>query len=188
MTKIRKKEMRAQYLEIRKQLGETSVVLNDQLTKNLISFLPSTSKLVVAGYDPVKYEINPAKFMTYWHALGYPVGLPVVINKGYPLIFRLWHPDLQLQDHKLGGRIPPNDQPEIFPDIILVPLIAFDRLGNRLGYGGGYYDRTLYFLRRYRPVKAIGLAFSCQESLDIPVNKYDQKLDTIVTDREVILC
>lgn len=186
-SKNQKKELRLLYQSARQQLGRQAIELNRKITQQLQIYLKNRQGNILAGYEPVNAEADPREFMRYWYQEGNVVGLPVVINKEYPLIFRLWQPDVALvKPDGPGGLVPPAHMPEIFPDIILVPLLAFDRLGNRLGYGGGYYDRTVYFLRRHRLVHIIGIGFSCQESKILPTNRYDQKFDVVITEQEII--
>ena len=116
-----------------------------------------------------------------------PLCLPVVTARGTPLIFRAWDGDpARLERGGFGTRHPEEGAPEVLPEVLIVPLAGFDRRGNRLGYGGGYYDRTLEKLRRGGDVLAVALAWAVQELPDIPVEPVDQPMDLIVTDREVI--
>jgi 5-formyltetrahydrofolate cyclo-ligase len=103
-----------------------------------------------------------------------------------PLSFHVIPPGTALQKSAFGVLEPPADAPVIEPDLILVPLLGFDRRGYRLGYGQGHYDRTLMALRARRPVTAVGLAWACQEVDRIPADAFDQPLDWVVTDKEAI--
>jgi 5-formyltetrahydrofolate cyclo-ligase len=111
------------------------------------------------------------------------LALPVVERRGAPLVFRRWRPDMALKPGAYGIPAPPEDAPTLTPDIVLVPLVAFDRFGHRLGYGGGYYDRTLARLRAERPVQAIGCAHAAQEVARIPAMATDARLDWLLTER-----
>ena len=104
---------------------------------------------------------------------------------GLPLPFRIWTPDTPLVEGKYGTQWPA-DGPDVEPHVLIVPLVAFDRTGNRLGYGGGFYDRTLAALRALRPTLAIGYAFAAQELPDLPLEPTDQPLDAIVTEVETL--
>ena len=115
-----------------------------------------------------------------------PVCLPVVPGRAVPLVFRQWNGE-PLVPGPFGTSHPPDSQPVLLPTVLIVPLAGFDRRGNRVGYGGGYYDRTLQLLRETGNVTAIGLAFAVQELPGIPADPYDQPLDLIVTDRGPIL-
>nr|WP_274705529.1 5-formyltetrahydrofolate cyclo-ligase [Salipiger pentaromativorans] len=139
----------------------------------------------VAGYMPIRTEIDPLPAMAEAAAYG-PVSVPVIEAQGQPLRFALWEPDMALVEGAFGARIP--EAPEfVTPEILIVPLVGFTRAGARLGYGGGFYDRTLAGLRRAGPVLAIGFAYAAQEAEALPFDPNDQPLDLIVTEREVIV-
>ncbi|MGC3936226.1 5-formyltetrahydrofolate cyclo-ligase [Roseobacter sp. EG26] len=138
----------------------------------------------LSGYMPIRTEIDPTPAMAEAAAHG-PVGIPVIMAAGQPLKFALWEPDMPLVAGSFGARIPEN--PEFFePEIVIVPLVAFDAAGGRLGYGGGFYDRTLELLRAKRPTLAVGFAYTAQEAESLPLEPTDQTLDMIVTEVEVI--
>lgn len=138
----------------------------------------------VAGYMPIRTEISPLAAMAEAAAYG-PVGVPVIRGEGQPLWFSKWEPECALIDGPFGAQVPALGE-EMVPEIVVVPLVAFDRNGGRLGYGGGFYDRTLEGLRARGPVLAIGFAFSAQEADDLPLEATDQQLDMIVTERDVL--
>ena len=138
----------------------------------------------VAGYAAMRTEIDPAPALAEAAAHG-PVGLPVIIAEATPLKFRLWEPDAIMEKGAFGAMIPSAGD-WMVPQIVIVPLVAFSRTGGRLGYGGGFYDRTLEQLRAAGPVLAIGFAFDAQEDADIPLDPTDQPLDMIVTETQVI--
>ena len=138
----------------------------------------------LAGYMPIRTEIDPLPAMAEAAAHG-PVGVPVIEAAGRPLKFSRWTPEGALKDGPFGARVPETD--DFFePEILIVPLVAFDRSGGRLGYGGGFYDRTLELLRGKRPTLAIGFAFAAQEAEALPLEPTDQPLDMIVTEAEVL--
>ncbi len=142
---------------------------------------------VASGYLPIRAEIDPLPAL---HALadrGAALCLPVVVARGAPLIFRRWTPGAPTATDAFGVEIPLDDLPAT-PDLVIAPLLAFDRRGVRLGYGGGYYDRTLAALRAAGPVTAIGLAYAAQEAPTVPAGEDDQRLDWVVTEREAIRC
>lgn len=112
--------------------------------------------------------------------------LPVAVDKKSPLKFRLWREEQALIADACGVPAPPASAPEVTPNLLLTPLLAFDRKGGRLGQGGGHYDRTVAQLRRQRPVYVLGLAFSGQEIEAVPMAAHDQRLDAIVTETEFI--
>jgi 5-formyltetrahydrofolate cyclo-ligase len=138
----------------------------------------------VAGYMPIHSEIDPRAAMAEAWAYG-DVGVPFIQGKAQPLLFSRWEPDAPMKDGPFGAQVPLVD--DFFePEILIVPLVAFTRAGHRLGYGGGFYDRTLELLRAKRPTLAIGFAFGAQEAEALPLVPTDQPLDLIVTESEII--
>ncbi|WP_294622234.1 5-formyltetrahydrofolate cyclo-ligase [uncultured Roseovarius sp.] len=138
----------------------------------------------LSGYMPIRTEIDPVPAMEEAAAHG-PVGVPVIQGKGLPLKFSRWEPGCALKEGPFGAMIPERDD-FLEPEILIVPLVAFDRHGGRLGYGGGFYDRTLELLRSKRPTLAIGFAYAAQESDNLPLEPTDQPLDMIVTESGVL--
>jgi 5-formyltetrahydrofolate cyclo-ligase len=141
---------------------------------------------IVSGFSPLKTEINPIPLMRRLADAGAELALPVVAGKGKPLIMRAWRFGEPLNSGVWGIREPKADAPEVAPDILLVPLLAFDREGHRIGYGAGYYDMTIGKLRAMKPVVAIGIAFAAQEIASVPVTPRDARLDLVLTEREII--
>lgn len=139
---------------------------------------------VVAGYMPIRTEIDPLPAMEEAAAHG-PVCVPVIMGEGQALKFSRWTPGCAMKDGPFGARIPELDD-FITPEILIVPLVAFDRAGGRLGYGGGFYDRTLEGLRACGAALAIGFAYGAQEAETLPLEPTDQPLDMIVTEAEVM--
>jgi 5-formyltetrahydrofolate cyclo-ligase len=121
------------------------------------------------------------------HGLGYRVAAPVVTGKGQPLAFREWEPGCRTERGGFGVRLPADGE-ALEPDLLLVPLLAFDAQGFRLGYGGGFYDRTLEALRAVRPVTAIGLAYAAQQLPHVPHGPRDQRLDAVATEAGLLRC
>lgn len=138
----------------------------------------------VSGYMAMRTEIDPTAAMEEASAHG-PVGVPVIIGKGQPLRFRLWEPGCAMIAGEFGAQIPETGD-WMEPEIVIVPLVAFDRRGGRLGYGGGFYDRTLEQLRSRRSTLAIGFAYAAQEAESLPLEPTDQPLDLIVTEQGII--
>ncbi len=140
----------------------------------------------ISGFWPMGDEIDVKPLLAQLHAAGHPIGLPVVLGKGQPLVFRAWHPGLALVAGGFKTEVPPPSSPELVPQVLIVPLLAFDAEGYRLGYGGGFYDRTLEKLRGSgaRPL-AVGVAFSAQHVARVPRDAYDQPVDWIVTEKSV---
>jgi 5-formyltetrahydrofolate cyclo-ligase len=148
--------------------------------------VPIPPDAVVSGYSPMKSELNPVPLMRMLADLGAQLALPVVQGRGKPLIMRAWTFGAPLASGVWGIREPTADAPEVFPDIMLVPLAAFDRAGQRIGYGAGYYDMTIARIRAMKNVIAIGLAFAAQESDNIPSEPHDAPLDLVLTEKDVI--
>ena len=138
--------------------------------------------MVLSGFMPIRTEINPLPVMAEWSA---PVGVPVIPGKDQPLEFHRWIEGCQMVSGPFGARVPAVAE-IVVPEVLIVPLLAFDKAGNRLGYGGGFYDRTLELLRSQRNTIAIGYAFSVQEMEDLPLEPTDQPLDAIVTEKSII--
>lgn len=138
----------------------------------------------VSGFMPIRTEIDPRPAMAEATAHG-PVGVPVITGKNQPLKFSRWTPEAVMIDGPFGAQIP--DVDDFFePEIVIVPLLAFTQNGDRLGYGGGFYDRTLEQLRARRATLAIGFAFAGQQVDALPIEPTDQPLDLIVTEAGVI--
>jgi 5-formyltetrahydrofolate cyclo-ligase len=150
--------------------------------------IPVPAAAIVSGYSPMKSEFNPIPLMRRLADAGAQLALPVVSGRGKPLIMRAWSFGAPLAAGVWGIREPPPDAPEVLPDILLVPLAAFDRSGQRIGYGAGYYDMTINRLRDHKQVTAIGLAFAAQEIDAVPHTARDARLDLVLTEREAIRC
>jgi 5-formyltetrahydrofolate cyclo-ligase len=138
----------------------------------------------MSGYMAMRTEIDPGPAMAEAAAHG-PVGVPVIVAKGAALQFALWEPDCDMTNGPFGAQVP-SELVWMTPQILIVPLVAFDRQGGRLGYGGGFYDRTLAGLRAIGPIMAIGFAFDGQQDDDLPLEPTDQPLDLIVTENGII--
>ncbi|SFT46751.1 5-formyltetrahydrofolate cyclo-ligase [Sedimentitalea nanhaiensis] len=138
----------------------------------------------LSGYVPIRTEIDPLPAMAEAAAHG-PVGVPVILGAGKPLRFSRWEPGGAMRDGPFGASVPEVDD-FLDPEIVIVPLVAFDLNGGRLGYGGGFYDRTLERLRRKRATLAIGFAYDAQLAEDLPLEATDQPLDLIVTESRVL--
>jgi 5-formyltetrahydrofolate cyclo-ligase len=141
---------------------------------------------IVSGFSPLKSEINPVPLLRAFAAAGAGLALPVVAGRGQPLTMRAWNFGEPLVSGVWGIREPPPEAPEVLPDILIVPLLAFDRRGQRIGYGAGYYDMTIARLRGMKPVTAIGIAYAAQEIGEVPATPRDAALDLVLTEREVI--
>jgi 5-formyltetrahydrofolate cyclo-ligase len=143
---------------------------------------------IVSGFMPLKSEINPMPLMRRLADAGAQLALPAVAGRGKPLTMRAFAFGEPLVAGVWGIREPGPDAREVFPDIVIVPLLAFDRAGRRLGYGAGYYDMTIAGLRARKPVIAVGIAFAAQEIPHVPTTARDAALDLVLTEHEVIDC
>ncbi len=139
-----------------------------------------------AGYWPIRSEVDPRPLMRYLAGIGLIGSLPVVTARSSPLAFRRWSDGQQLEPGPFGVQIPSAEAEAVIPELLLVPLLAYDDRGHRLGYGAGYYDRTLGDLRRTHHVLAVGLAFAGQRVDKLPAGPRDEPLDWVVTERDVI--
>ena len=148
--------------------------------------LAIASGMIVSGFMPLKSEINPLPLMRKLADAGARLALPVVAGRGQPLIMRSWQWGEPLVPGVWGIREPPPTAPELQPDILLVPLLAFDRNGHRIGYGAGYYDLTIAQLRAKKPIAAVGIAFAAQEIESVPRTAFDARLDLVLTENETI--
>lgn len=150
-----------------------------QAAEILADFLAGHGGRPLAGYMPMRTEIDPLPAMA-----SYPgtVGVPVILGPGQALRFRQWGPEAPMVAGEFGALIPA-EGPWIEPEVLIVPLLAFDARGFRLGYGGGFYDRTLEGLRARRPTFAVGFAFAAQEVDEVPTEPTDQRLDAVLTER-----
>ncbi|MCF2870004.1 5-formyltetrahydrofolate cyclo-ligase [Octadecabacter sp. G9-8] len=151
---------------------------------HLSSVLAGYRGVPLAGYAQMRTEIDPTAAMEEASAHGL-VCLPVIKAAGQPLKFRAWTPDCDMIEGAFGAKIPATGD-WVTPEILIVPLVAFSRAGGRLGYGGGFYDRTLEGLRARNPTLAIGFAYAAQELPDLPLEPTDQPLDLIVTENGII--
>ncbi|HEY8163236.1 MAG: 5-formyltetrahydrofolate cyclo-ligase [Methylocystis sp.] len=142
---------------------------------------------IVSVYWPIRSELNTRPLIDALSENGYQVVLPVMHKVRHPLVFREFSPGDDLVKGPFGLSEPAEDKPARDPDMIFSPLAAFDRRGFRLGYGGGIYDATLAELRPRKKVAVVGLAYSCQETDRVPTEPHDQRLDYLVTERELIV-
>lgn len=139
---------------------------------------------VVAGYMAIQTEIDPIETLKNLHERGFRICLPVIQGHAKPLIFREWTPDTPMIEGDFGALIPRSGD-VLVPDITIIPLVGFDSKGTRLGYGGGFYDRTLSELSKTKKPFKIGFAFAGQELDSIPTDEFDQDLDLVVTEKGV---
>ena len=137
--------------------------------------------MIVSGFSSINDEIDVGPLLSRLSGEGYGLALPVISGNGQPLVMRAWKPGETLQKKTWGIAEPLSSAPVVHPDVVLVPLLAFDDEGYRLGYGGGFYDRTLVELRAIKPIVAIGVAYDEQRVDAVPRGRYDEPVDWMLT-------
>ncbi len=174
---------------MRRMAREARAALFDpQVGQKLVDLFPhDPAHTLIAGFAPIGDEIDIWPLLHHLHEQGRQIVLPVVTAPAVPLIFRRWTPDTAMETDRYGVSYPAQGEP-LTPTCVLVPLLAFTRGGERLGYGGGYYDRTLAELRAGLRLQselfACGVAYAGQEVADLPTDDYDERLDGILTEKE----
>ena len=178
-----KSKLRKKILKIREKISKNNIQIDfNQITKILKK--KKINKKIIGGYYPVNFEIDDLALLKKFEKNSFIISLPV-IKKNFKMDFYKWSISDPLKVNKYG--IPePEIKNIVYPDILLIPLVAFDKNLNRLGYGGGYYDRLIERLSKKKNIMKIGLAFSVQKIDKVPINIYDQKLDYIVTNKYII--
>ena len=180
---MNKSKLRKKILKLRKNKSFKNLKIDcfrvlNFLKKNNFNFK------IIGGYYPYNYEVDDLEILKYFRKKNFKISLPI-IKKNNQMDFFEWHKNNPLKINKYG--IPePISFKKVYPDLIFVPLVAYDKQLSRLGYGGGFYDRYFNKLIKINKVIKIGLAFSYQELKKIPVNNYDKKLDFIVTEKKII--
>jgi 5-formyltetrahydrofolate cyclo-ligase len=179
-----KHRLRAEARERRQKLARDHPppLAGEKAARRILAELQFPAGSVVSAYWAMGDELDCRALIQSLHDSGCVIGLPVVVAKGQPLVFRRWTPESSLIPGGFGTQIPHPDSPEVLPERLIVPLLAFDSIGYRLGYGGGFYDRTLAKLRALGPVHAIGYAYAGQEVDVVPRESYDQPLDWMATE------
>lgn len=182
---LAKRELRIIMQEKRSVLSSKNPQAAHQLRDNFLAHISLPSQAVIASYMAQKSEMNPTPLTDALRSQGFRIALPFLRARSKPLGFRLYNPG----DDLVAGvmNIPePSDQAEVVvPDLLLVPLLAFNKQGYRLGYGGGFYDRTLTELRQTKTIIAVGIGYQGQEVASLPCGSHDAKLDKIVTEIQV---
>ena len=185
-----KKRLRAEAAAVRRgdlgSAGEAARRLQQAFTDAMGATGVLAPGAVVSAYWPMGDELDVRPLLHLLHGAGHVCALPTVVRRGEVLVFRVWHPGMDLDKGVLGTRHPPATAVAVTPEVVLAPLLAFDAEGYRLGYGGGYYDRTLAGLRSVGPVFAIGIAYAAQQVDKVPRTGYDEPLDWIVTEKGAI--
>ena len=184
--KYDKKFLRKKFLLQRKKRDLVTRKFNFNLILKLISKLFGKKKVVIAAYYPANKEVNIINFLKKVSKKKFKILLPV-IKSSEMMCFKYWNFKDPLYVNNFGILEPKKNSKELMPDIVLVPLVAFDNKLNRIGYGKGYYDRKLARLKKYnKKIISVGLAYSFQKYKNIPTNKYDFKLDYIFTEQGII--
>jgi 5-formyltetrahydrofolate cyclo-ligase len=180
---VLKSKLRKKIIKIRETNNKKNIKINFDKIINLFKE-EKIIKKNIGGYFPVNFEVDDLELLNKFEKNNFKISLPV-IKKNSQMNFYKWTFSEPLKINKYG--IPePKTKVLVYPDILLVPLVAFDNRLNRLGYGGGYYDRLIEKLSKKKNITTIGLAFSFQKIDKVPVNEYDKKLDYIVTNKYII--
>ena len=185
-----KKALRARIRAWRSGLtAQVKAEAGDALSRHGIDFLrPLSPDVIVSGFASLPDELRCWPMLRRLAGEGTHLALPVMQGKGQPLIFRAWAPGDAMDSGVWGIAEPKAGKPAVEPDVLLVPLLAFDRKGRRLGYGGGFYDRTMALLRSRKPIVAVGLAYDEQQVDAVPHLDYDQLLDWVLTPSGPLAC
>jgi 5-formyltetrahydrofolate cyclo-ligase len=182
-----KKQARTAASAVRKlahaELSETAPLL---LAGHKFPIQAKIGQQIISGFYPYQTEIDTRPLLGKLAGEGWTTCLPIVLGEGLPLEFRKWLPGEPTIAGVWGIPRPPDTAIELEPDVLIIPLLAFDRKGFRLGYGGGFYDRTLEKLRTRKKIVAIGVGYAAQEIAEIPVGPHDQPLDYVMTEREIL--
>ena len=179
---MNKSEIRKKVLNIRKQNNSENFIINFEDILKIIKKSAITGK-TIGGYYPYNYEVDPIEILEKFEKKNYRLSLPK-IKKNSQMDFFNWSPKDPLIINKYGIAEPITNK-VIYPDILLVPLVAFDKSFNRIGYGGGFYDRYIKRIKKNKKILTIGLAYSFQKIKKVPVNNYDIKLDFVITNKKI---
>jgi len=180
---MNKKKIRAKILKLRSSLNNRENKQNRIIEK--LKTVISNNTIIVAGYYPANNEVNLLRFYYFLMKNDYSLALPFIFKKNSHLLFKSLKLDTELVFDKFKIKVP-NNNCFMVPRVLIVPLVAFDSNKNRLGYGGGYYDRTISFLEKKGEVFKIGVGFDEQEVKNLPFYQYDKKLDVVVTPSRLI--
>lgn len=181
-----KRQMRLTAVRKRSEIAADYASISAEKLVDLAQRLALPEKAAVSAYWPMKSEMDVRPLMRYFHETGHTVCLPVVTRKDEPMLFRRWAPDDKLVVGMYGVEQPDEKSESVVPDVLFLPLLAFDRRGGRLGYGGGFYDRTLKLLRKEGHRLIAGVGFAMQEVESVPLEETDERLDVILTEKELI--
>ena len=179
-----KSKIRKKILKIRQNKNNGKITIKFDKIYNFLKKNTNLKKKIIGGYYPVNHEVDDLEILNEFQKKRINIALPV-IKKNFKMNFVEFSLDKPLIVNQYG--IPePNEKKIVHPDILLIPLVAFDKKLNRLGYGSGFYDRFINSLKKIKKITTIGLAFHFQEVRSIPVSKYDQKLDYIITNKKIL--
>lgn len=183
---IAKKKSDARKLAFAARKTAHDTGLDEAANRNLIGQLALyRDAQIIAAYMPIRTEVSPFATMTILHGQEKRICVPVIQGEGQPLKFQEWTPDCEMVDGPFGASVPAMGA-FLQPDVVITPLVAFDRKGYRLGYGGGFYDRSFEELNAVKPVIAVGFAYGAQELSRVPTEQTDHKLNAIVTEADVL--
>lgn len=184
-----KKDLRRQLMDRRNAFAaDAGEKAGQALARRGLPIGKPTAQPVISGFHPYQSEISTLPLLSKLAGEGWVTALPVIVAKGQPLIFRSWTPGEPLASGLWDIKIPLENAEEVVPDVLIVPLLAFDPQGYRLGYGGGFYDRTLAKLRALKPITAIGVGFAAQAVAHVPHDELDQPVNYVMTDEATIPC
>jgi 5-formyltetrahydrofolate cyclo-ligase len=181
---VLKSKIRKKILKLREKINKKNILID---FKQIIKILrkEKINRKIIGGYYPVNFEIDDLVLLRKFKKNKFNISLPI-IKKNFQMDFYDWSFSDLLKVNKYGIPEPEMNKNIVYPDILLIPLVAFDKNLNRLGYGGGYYDRLIKRLSKKKKIIKIGLALSIQKINKVPINAYDQKLDYIVTNKYII--
>jgi 5-formyltetrahydrofolate cyclo-ligase len=186
---LNKAALRARALALRNETESgAAAAFAEHLAEAGLALAKLRQPRVASAYFALPNEPSTLPLFERFAEAGYQTALPVTSKLGAPLLFRLWRPGEPTAKGKMSIEEPLKDAPEVAPDLLFVPLAAFDRTGNRIGYGAGFYDRTLRQLRAMKPICTVGVAYAAQEVPAIPNEPHDESLDYVLTERELINC
>ena len=183
---LAKQALRAEAAQRRAAAWAGNPAAVHDLARHAVALAKGMTPGWVSGYLAMGDEMDVLPALESLVSAGWRCCLPVVTGKSQPLIFRAWSPGAALEDGVFGTRHPAAGADEVSPDLLLVPLLAFDRSGYRLGWGGGFYDRTLAGLRAVGTPVAVGAGFAAQEVDAVPHAGYDARLDWVITEDDII--
>jgi 5-formyltetrahydrofolate cyclo-ligase len=185
---LAKPALRARALARRGKTSAAAAAYPTHLAAEGLALVRRMRPEVVSAYFPLAGEPSTLPLLEKLANAGVKTALPVTGRRGTPLVFRLWRPGEPTRQGKMAIEEPLPAASEVAPDLLFVPLAAFDRAGHRIGYGAGFYDHSLAGLRAKKPICAVGVAYASQEFPEVPYDAHDERLDYVLTERELISC